>query len=235
MEFVMKENLLWHDGQPLTAEDVKFTFELYMKCPGANAVLTEVLENLEGAQAFFNGDAEECSGIVVEENKVTFRFETAPADLLTVFSQWPVLPKHCLEEADPATLQHDAFWKKPVGSGPYQVTEAEAGRPCVLERWDGYRENGEGNIEKILMRPSGETDGNLVALAQRDLLDYAWGKSTDDAVCIKQVAGMNVTEVDASYTRCFFINQFAHDSGVAKRAAEASAEPTETPTEAPTE
>lgn len=214
LEFVLKENLLWHDGQPLTAQDVKFTFELYMKCPGANAVLTEVLKNLEGVQAFLNGDAEECSGIVVEENKVTFRFETVPADLLTAFSQWPVLPKHCLEETDPESLQLDAFWKNPVGSGPYKVAEVEPGRPCVLERWDGYRETGEGNIEKIVMRPSGETDGYLVALAQRDLLDYAWGKSTDDAVCMKAVEGMTVTEVDASYTRCFFVNQFDHESSI---------------------
>jgi len=235
LEFVMKEDLAWHDGKPLTAEDVKFTFELYMKCPGANAVLTEALKKLEGAQAFLKGGAEDCSGIVLEEKNVTFRFETTPADLLTVFSQWPVLPKHCLENADPENLQQDAYWKNPIGSGPYRVTEVEEGRPCVLERWDGYRETGEGNIERILMRPSGETDGNLVALAQRDLLDYAWGKSTDDAVCIRQVEGMSVTEVDASYTRCFFVNQFAHESGVAKRAAEAATEPAEEPTEDPTE
>ena len=235
MELVLREKLLWHDEKPLTGEDVKFTFELYMKCPGANAVLTEVLDELEGAQAFLNGDAEECSGIVLEENKVTFRFQTAPADLLTVFSQWPVLPKHCLETVDPEKLQQDEFWADPIGSGPYKVSEVELGRACTLERWDGYRETGEGNIEKIVMRASGETDENLVALAQRDLLDYAWGKSTDDAVCMKQIEGMKVTEVNVPYTRCFFINQFAHESGVAKRAAEVTAEPTEIPTESPTE
>ena len=85
------------------------------------------------------------------------------------------------------------------------------------------------------MRASGETDENLVALAQRDLLDYAWGKSTDDTVCMKQVEGMKVTEVKVPYTRCFFINQFDHESGVAKRAAAAATEPTEAPTEAPSE
>lgn len=232
LECVMREELFWHDGEPLTAEDVKFTFELYMKCPGANAVLTEVLKHLEGAQAFLDGDAEECTGIAVEENKVTFRFDEAPADILTVFSQWPVLPKHCLEAAEPAKLQQDEFWKNPIGSGPYKVGEIEEGRLCTLERWEDYRETGEGNIEKIVMRPSGETDGNLVALAQRDLLDYAWGKSTDDAVCMGQVEGMHVTEVEIPYTRCFFVNQFDHESFIAKREAEP---PTEAPSEAPTE
>ena len=214
LEFVMKEGIFWHDGEPLTAEDVKFTFELYMKCPGANAVLSGVLEQLEGAQAFLKGEAEECTGIAVEDSKVTFRFETVPVDALTVFSQWPVLPKHCLEEADPDNLQQDAYWANPIGSGPYKVAEVEEDRFCTLERWTDYRESGEGNIEKIVMRPSGETNGNLVALAQRDLLDYAWGKSTDDALCMEQTEGMNVTEVDVSYTRCFFVNQFDHASSI---------------------
>ena len=56
-------------------------------------------------------------------------------------------------------------------------------------------------------------------LAQRDLLDYAWGKSTDDAVCMKQLENMKVTEVAVQYTRCFFINQFDHTSGIAKHPA----------------
>ena len=215
LEFVLREGLTWHDGELLTAEDVKFTFELYMQCPGANAVLTGVLEQLEGADAFLNGDAEACAGIAVEENKVTFRFEQAPVDLLTVFSQWPVLPKHCLENVKPEKLQQNKFWKNPVGSGPYKVAEVEMGRACTLKRWENYRETGEGNIEKIFMRASGETNDYVVALAQRDLLDYAWGKSGDDAICIDLVEGMTVQEVDISYTRCFFVNQFDHESHVA--------------------
>ena len=227
LEFVLREELLWHDGELLTPEDVKFTFELYMQCPGANAGLTGVLEELEGSEEFLDGDAEECTGITVEENKVIFRFETPPADVLTVFSQWPVLPKHKLESASPEKLQQNKFWKNPIGSGPYKVSEVQIGKSCTLARWESYRETGEGNIEKIVMRASGETDGNLVALAMRDLLDYAWGKSTDDAVCIGQVEGMNVTEVEIPYTRCFFINQFDHESYIALRSVEASAEPTE--------
>ena len=220
LEIILLDDVVWHDGKPLTPEDVKFTFELYMKCPGANAVLTEVLKHLEGAGEFRGGSAEECTGITVEGNKVIFRLEQPQADLLTVLSQWPVLPKHCLETADPENLQQDEYWKNPIGSGPYRVAEVEEGRPCILERWDGYRETGDGNIERISMRPSGETDGYLVALAQRDLLDYAWGKSTDDAICMEQVEGMTVTEVDISYTRCFFVNQFAHESRIARQNAE---------------
>ena len=212
LEFLLRENLIWHDGEPLTVEDVKFTFELYMKCPGANAVLTEVLSALEGAEAYTDGTAEECTGIAVEENKITFRFETLPVDALKVFSQWPVLPGHCLETVEPENLQQHDYWKSPVGSGPYKVSEVELGKYCILERWEDYRKTGEGNIAYVRMNASGETNVDIAVLAARDLLDYAWGKATDDAAYIAQLEGMNVTEVKIPYTRCFYINQYPHEA-----------------------
>lgn len=224
VEFTIREELMWHDEEPLTAEDVKFTFELYMQCPGANSVLTGVLGKLEGAQAFLDGDTEDCAGIIVEENKVTFRFETAPEDALKVFSQWPVLPKHKLKNVRPEKLQENKFWKEPIGSGPYRVATVELGESCTLERWDGYWQAGEGNIDYIHMASSGETNGDLAVLAAMGDIDYAWGKSTDDASYIEGLEDMNVTSVNISYTRCFFINQYPHQS---YHQAEEPTEPTE--------
>lgn len=212
LEFTLREELFWQDGEPLTAEDVKFTFELYMKCPGANSVLTGVLDALEGAADWKDGTAEECTGITLEENKITFRFAEPRADVLKVFSQWPVLPKHCLEDVKPERLQRDDFWEAPVGSGPFRVGETVFGEYCVLERWEEYRTAGEGNIQKIYMAASGETDENLVLWAQLDRLDYAWGKSTDEAAAIAATEGMKVQKVQIPYTRCFFVNKYPHES-----------------------
>lgn len=220
LEFVLREELLWHDGEPLTAEDVKFTFELYMQSPGANAVLSDVLDVLEGAEAFLDGDAEECTGITVEENKVTFHFAEPAADTLTVFAQWPVLPKHKLENVRPEKLQQNKFWKNPIGSGPYKVAEVKLGDHCILERWEDYRLKGDGNIDFIYMAASGESDADLAVLAQLDRIDYAWGKATDDAAYIAELEGMNVTKVEIPYTRCFFIDQYDHESYIALHQAE---------------
>ena len=212
LEFVLREDLMWQDGQPLTAEDVKFTFELYMRCSGASSVLTGVLDTLEGAEAFQTGEAAECTGIRTEENRVKFVFEKPAADALTVFSQWPVLPKHCLEDADPEALQQHSFWQAPVGSGPYRVKETVMGQYSILERWEEYRLEGAGNIRLIHMAASGETDGDLVLRADLDQLDYAWGKSPDDAASVAQTDGMKVTPIQIPYLRCFYINQFPHES-----------------------
>ena len=212
LTFTLREDLFWQDGEALTAEDVKFTFELYMRCPGASSVLTGVLDNLQGAKAFRDGDAEECTGITVEENKIRFSFENPAEDALTVFSQWPVLPEHCLENVRPEKLQQHKFWKAPVGSGPYRVAETVMGQYAVLERWEEYRLTGEGNIARIYMAASGETDEDLVLRAQMDQLDYAWGKSPDDAVSLGQTDGMTVKTMQIPYLRCLYINQFPHES-----------------------
>lgn len=228
LEFVLREDATWHDGEPLTAEDVKFTFELYMQCPGANSVLADVLDALEGAESFLDNDADECTGITLEENKITFHFAENAADALTVFAQWPVLPKHKLENVRPDKLQQNKFWKNPIGSGPYKVAEVKLGDHCVLERWEDYRLEGEGNIDFIYMTASGETDGDLAVLAQLDRMDYAWGKATDDADYIGNLEGICVEKVEIPYTRCFFVNQYDHESYIALQQAE---EETTAPTE----
>jgi peptide/nickel transport system substrate-binding protein len=152
----------------------------------------------------------------VEENRITFRFATAAPDALTVFSQWPVLPKHCLEKADPENLQKDSFWKAPIGSGPYRVAETVMGEYAVLEHWEDYRIAGEGNIRRIYLAASGETDEDLVLRADMDMLDLGWGISTDDAWAMDRMEGMKVTVLKIPCIRCFFINQFPHESYLAQ-------------------
>lgn len=214
IEFVLRDGLTWHDGEPLTAEDVKFTIELMLKTPGANAVATEVVNAITGAQDYIDGKIEDLAGVVVDGNKVTVQFDKIAANALQVFSQWPILPKHCLENADPATLQQDQFWQKPIGSGPFMVDEVVLNNYATLKRWDGYYKQGSGNIEKIYMFASGENDANLVKNASAGKIDYAWSKSTDDAKAIEELENMNVEVANIRYTRCFYINQFPHEANI---------------------
>ena len=219
--FTLREDLLWHDGEPLTAEDVKFTFELYLRCADTDPVLATLLEKLEGAQSFVDGDAEDCAGITVEENTVNFRFAETAEDALTVFSQWPILPKHKLENVKISKLMTHKFWENPVGSGPFRVAELKPGKTALLERWADYPLTGDGNIDFVRMNASGE---GLAVLAARDLLDYGWGCASDDEAYIRGLENMEVMAVEHGCTLCFFVNQFPHASYFA---VEESTEPTE--------
>lgn len=214
IEFVLRDGLKWHDDEPLTAEDVKFTLELMLKTPGTNAVASEVMKAITGSQDFLDGKTDNLEGVVIDGNKITVNFDTISANALAVFSQWPILPKHCLENASPEMLQQDQFWQKPIGSGPYKVDEVVLNNYATLKRWDGYYKTGTGNIDTVYMFASGENDGNLVKNAGAGKIDYAWSKSTDDAKAIEAMDGMKVTAANIRYTRCFYINQFPHEANI---------------------
>ena len=214
IEFVLRDGLKWHDDEPLTAEDVKFTLELMLRTPGTNAVASEVMKAIQGAQDFLDGKTDNLEGVVIDGSKITVNFDTVSANALAVFSQWPILPKHCLENASPDTLQQDQFWQKPIGSGPFKVDEVVLNNYATLKRWDGYYKTGTGNIETIYMFASGENDSNLVKNAGAGKIDYAWSKSTDDAKAIESMDGMKVSTANIRYTRCFYINQFPHEPNI---------------------
>ena len=214
IEFVLRDGLKWHDDEPLTAEDVKFTLELMLRTPGTNAVASEVMKAIQGAQDFLDGKTDNLEGVVIDGSKITVNFDTVSANALAVFSQWPILPKHCLENASPETLQQDQFWQKPIGSGPFKVDEVVLNNYATLKRWDGYYKTGTGNIETIYMFASGENDSNLVKNAGAGKIVYAWSKSTDDAKAIESMDGMKVSTANIRYTRCFYINQFPHEPNI---------------------
>lgn len=214
IEFVLRDGLKWHDDQPLTGDDVKFTLELMLKTPGTNAVASEVVKAIKGSSDFLEGKTDNLEGVTVEGNKVTVNFDSVSANALAVFSQWPILPKHCLEKANPETLQQDQFWQKPIGSGPYKVDEVVLNNYATLKRWDGYYKKGSGNIDKIYLFASGENDANLVKNAGAGKIDYAWSKSTEDAKAIEAMDSMKVTSANIRYTRCFYINQFPHEANI---------------------
>ena len=214
IEFVLRDGLKWHDDQPLTGDDVKFTLELMLKTPGTNAVASEVVKAIKGSSDFLDGKTDNLEGVTVEGNKVTVNFDSVSANALAVFSQWPILPKHCLEKANPETLQQDQFWQKPIGSGPYKVDEVVLNNYATLKRWDGYYQKGSGNIDKIYLFASGENDANLVKNAGAGKIDYAWSKSTEDAKAIEAMDSMKVTSANIRYTRCFYINQFPHEANI---------------------
>lgn len=214
IEFVLRDGLTWHDDAPLTAEDVQFTIELMLKTPGTNAVASEVMNAITGAADFKEGKTDSVAGVVIDGNRITVNFDQVSANALSVFAQWPVLPKHLLEHASPETLQQDQFWQKPIGSGPFKVDEVVLNNYATLKRWDGYYKEGSGNIETVYMFASGENDSNLVMNASAGKIDYAWSKSTDDAKAIETIAGMKSTPANIKYTRCFYINQFPHEPNI---------------------
>ncbi len=209
ISFTLKDGLKWHDGSALTANDVKFTWELAARVAALNNLYTDMVKKFVGYQDYVDGVADEIEGIVIDGNVITFNFaEVAPTALLG-FSQLPTLPKAYLIDIDPSAVQQYNYWQSPVGSGPFKIKEVSMNNYTILEAFAEYHE-GRPLIDQVYMYPSTETDANLVKNVTAGLYDYAWSKTLSDAEACSKVNGYTVTAYPMLYSRLLYFNKFEH-------------------------
>jgi peptide/nickel transport system substrate-binding protein len=124
--FKLNRNVRWHDGVPLTADDVVYTFQLYSN-PKLDALSRYMLQYIAGAD---DSGAELSPGsigvkaaddyTVVVTLKSPMFYETLLNDLSDVF----IVPKHIYEGKTIEELNSPAAWEKtPVGSGPFKYAD----------------------------------------------------------------------------------------------------------------
>ena len=105
----LKPNLRWSDGEKLTVDDVVFTAGLIQNAK-TKSVLSGTLSNVT----------------VKKVNKKTIRFELASAYTAFIYSlDFPILPKHILQDVKPEKLYEDKFSKEPIGSGPFVLKSTQ--------------------------------------------------------------------------------------------------------------
>lgn len=124
--FSLRQDVRWHDGQPVTARDVEFTF---------NLAKDEQTASLLGS-AFL---AEVASAEVLDDYTIRFAFERPHAQALEDF-WWPPLPRHLLEGVAAADLRNAPFNREPVGSGPFRFVEWRSNDQLVIEPNPDYPE-----------------------------------------------------------------------------------------------
>ena len=131
--FYLEEDVKWHDGEPFTAEDVKFTIEAIMDPDNGS----ENAPNYE--------DVEEIT--VLDEHTISFRL-SAPNAAFLDYMTMAALPKHLLEGED---MQTSGFFRAPVGTGPYKLAGWGEGQAITLERNEDYFQ-GPANIGTIIFK-----------------------------------------------------------------------------------
>lgn len=130
--FILKENLTWHDGEPLTTEDVVWSIETCLKVKETNGYIKKGLQEILGVEDFENERTEHIRGIKVNGNDITITLKEDDASFLSSIGQLAILPKHCLKDIAIEEFSQCDFWKKPIGSGPYKLVENVDNKEAVL-------------------------------------------------------------------------------------------------------
>src|SRR5690625_125296 len=94
----MKEGLKWHDGEDLTAEDVIWSIETVLKATQINAIYSGAFSTIEGADEWKGEEADGLSGISVDDNVITIKLSEKVGNFIPVLGQFPIYPKHLLED-----------------------------------------------------------------------------------------------------------------------------------------
>jgi peptide/nickel transport system substrate-binding protein len=119
-DFVLRKTARFHTGEPVTAEDVKFSFERYRGISGQ--ALKERVAAIE----------------TTVPGRVRFRLKRPWPDFLTYYGTpatgagW-IVPRKYVEK-----VGEDGFRKAPVGAGPYRFVSFTPGVELVLEAFEGY-------------------------------------------------------------------------------------------------
>jgi len=153
-EFVLRRGVKFHNGDPVTAEDVKFSLERYRGA--ASATFKARIASID----------------VLDAHRVRFLFKQAWPDFLSFYGTpatgagW-IVPKKYVEK-----VGDDGFKKAPVGAGPYRFVSFTPGIELVLEAFDGYWRKTP-SVKRLVLKAITDEATRLAAL-KRGEVDIAY-------------------------------------------------------------
>jgi peptide/nickel transport system substrate-binding protein len=159
--FSLNPDARWHDGAPLTAEDVAFTYEVYRDSLVGSPARPRVLQ---------------IAGVDVRDPyTIAFRFPRPYLEQLfdAVYHMW-ILPKHLLEAVPRGELVSHPFGRNPIGAGPYRFVQWRAGESVELVADSAYFLARPGLRRVIWRSTSGDMSAAITQLfsGSVDVLNY---------------------------------------------------------------
>lgn len=170
-EFVLREGATFHNGDPVTVEDVKFSFERYH---GHSAkLLKDAVASVETPDA----------------RRVIFRLKAPWPDFMTFFvastgASW-VLPKAYIEKVGDA-----GYRRQPIGAGPFKFVSFVPGQELVMEAHEGYWRH-KPKVKRIVMKVVPDESTRVIAL-KRGELDFVYSVRGELAAEVKRSAGLKL-------------------------------------------
>ena len=174
-DFVLRSGVKFHNGEPVTPDDVKFSFERYK---GAGAKLLK--DRMKDVQ-------------VLDGRRIRFVLKDAWPDFMTFYGTtatgagW-IVPKKYVEK-----VGDEGFKKAPVGAGPYRFVSANPGVDMVLEAFEGYWRKIP-SVKRLVFRNVPDETTRAAAL-KRGEVDIAYFLNGPIGEEIRRTPGLKLTAV----------------------------------------
>ena len=158
VEVVIREGMTFHDGEPVTVEDIKFSYDYYIE------------HDFGYFRPFFRMIDET---VITGDRTVEFHLEEPFAPFITVtLSQIPILPKHIWSEIDePREMTEDI---PTVGSGPFVFDRLDRGEYKRLAKFDDHFRADELDIDAIDYIIYADSEGVYTGLLREEIDMTAW-------------------------------------------------------------
>jgi len=166
--FHINKDAKWHDGEPVTAQDVVFTYKLVAH-PESGSVYFGRMEAIKGAKEFHEGKADDIEGLQIVDDKTVRMVLAAPSPSFLPLTQGAIflLPEHILGSYDVKDVWDAAFWRNPIGCGPYKWVEYVPEQYVHYEKFADFF-LGEPKIDEIYLRLASE-EANAIAFEKGEL------------------------------------------------------------------
>lgn len=197
--FTLADDVVWHDGEPFTADDVVWTANWSVANIEAFGTFVPTWSAIAGAQEVTDGTAESMSGIeAVDDQTVKITLAAPDAEFLRklVEPQNAVLPEHILGDETAATIRQSEFvTAAPVGTGPYMLSDYQSDQYIELTANPDYFE-GAPEIGRIFFMLYG-SDAALAELETGEL-DLALDLDPREKSRLEAIDGLSVGSVPSA-------------------------------------
>lgn len=185
----LREGIKFHDGEPLDADDVVFTYNIPLH------------EDYDGVRKSYFQHVESVEKI--DDLTVQFNMKQVDAQFPAVGFGFGILPEHILGDVPIAELgEHEFNTQNPIGSGPFKFVEWRDGEHVRVEAFDDYYQ-GRPYLDSITMKIVTDSDVMMTQLQNRDI-DFWAGVPASDIEIAKEFseeAGLKIEEgLALSYT-----------------------------------
>jgi peptide/nickel transport system substrate-binding protein len=187
-DFVLRDGARFHNGDPVTAEDVKFTFDRYRGT--SHELMRQRVAAVE----------------IQDPRHIRFRLAEPWPDFLTFYATttgagW-VVPKKHIE-----TVGEEAFKMAPIGAGPYTFVSFKPGLELVLEAFDGYWRKTPA-IKRLRLRVIPDEATRLAALKGGEV-DIAYSVRGELARALERMPGLRLEPAVVQANFCvYFADQW---------------------------